>query len=139
MKIKKLGNLKLRTKKGALLIIMFLCVLLLVTPTVIAMGREYFLEQELRYHFNNWESDECIGWNCVDKSEAVEEYLESKQYRVIDVYGHTYDNKNHRWLIIEINGAWKEFECGIFKFQQTSVNYDMLAGTCTLPTGELDV
>jgi len=130
-----LKHLKFRDKKKILLFSSLIVVLVILSPTVIAMGREYFLEQELRHHFCNWKSDEYIGWNCVDKSEAVEEYLKSKQYRVIDVYGHTYDNENHRWLIIEINGAWKEFECGIFKFQQTSVNYDMLAGTCTLPKG----
>ena len=126
-------SLKVRDKKKILLFSSLMIGLALLSPTVIAMGREYFLEQELRHHFHNWESDEYIDWNCADKSEAVEEYLENIQYKVINIYGHTYDNKNHRWLIIEINGVWKEFECGIFKFQKTSVNYDMLAGTCTPP------
>jgi len=138
--ILKLENIGLRRihlkKQSAIILIAALSILALLSPVVIATSREYFLEQELRYHFCNWESDEYTNWNCADKSDAVEKYLESKQYRVIDVYGHTYDNQNHRWLIIEINGVWKEFECNTFKFQETSVNYDMLAGTCTLPMEE---
>lgn len=118
-------------KIGKLIIIGFLLLSIISITALSIPVTSYFhknaIEKELQNYFDEWKKEEYANWNCRDKSNAVEDYLEKKGYNVINIYGH--GEYNHRWLLVQVNDVWEEFESTCLNFQDTSKKYSGIVAT----------
>ena len=82
------------------------------------------LLEAVRNQFN-WKLPQYDGWRCVNKSNATYDYLESLGYnlRVCSGYNLTRES-GHRWIMIQLDGAWYDFECTSLRFKDVGCKYD---------------
>lgn len=112
----------------------FLAVISIILGCLLVVGQsqleEDIFEDNISNHFNNWNDPEYEGWVCRHKVDACMDYLKTQNINCMKIYGKHPDNHCaiHVWLLLDMNGIWKEFECNNLNFQQTSLKYENVSG-----------
>ena len=105
-------------------IIIFFASLFALSGILLVMGSLQTFHQPNINIYDNIETmlQDRFQWgelNCVNNTQLCYDYLQDIGYKVRIGTGYNWTtNRGHRWLMIQIDDAWHDFECTSLRFRE---------------------